>query len=184
MINIAARDLFLNALAFCLLVLIIIIPWINPTPTNAHDAPPPGNLAVSIAWPEGPYDVDVWVLAPGEQKAVGYSNRAGRVFNLLRDDLGLSGDDGPFNREDAFSRGLPAGEYVVNIHGYSVAQELPVEVEIRRADGNGSALLVRETMTIRQAQERTVVRFRLDASGNVVPGSMNRVYKPLRSATK
>jgi hypothetical protein len=40
------------------------------------------------------------------------------VFNLLRDDLGKAQDLTDNNYEVACSRGLPPGEYVVNVHMY------------------------------------------------------------------
>lgn len=182
MIHIAARDLFLNALAFCLLVLIIILPYINPTPTTAQDVPPPGNLIVSIAWPAGNQDVDLWVRAPGEEKAIGYSNKGGAVFNLLRDDLGTVGDTEPFNREDAYSRGLPDGEYVINVHCYRCTVSQAVTVEIGLATNGTTRQIVKVTVDLRPLQERTVARFRVK-DGQVV-GGVNNVFEPLRSAGK
>jgi hypothetical protein len=170
---------------FLFLMLLAFLVLINP-PTNPTEAaiPTPGNMMVTIAWPAGPYDVDLWVQGPGDQLGIGYSNRNGRTFNLLRDDLGLSGDSEPHNREDAFSRGLPAGEYVVNIHGYSIAGELPVSLDIRVADDAGARSFFKRDVTIRPKQELTVVRFTLDDDGTIVPGSLGMIYKPLRSAGK
>jgi hypothetical protein len=52
----------------------------------------PGNVAVEMQWPDKlDADVDLWVQAPGDAP-VGYSNKSGRVFNLLRDDLGKAQD--------------------------------------------------------------------------------------------
>jgi hypothetical protein len=53
-------------------------------------------------------DVDLWVEAPGD-RPVGYSNKSGQIFSLLRDDLGKSQDITDFNYEIAYSRGMPAG---------------------------------------------------------------------------
>ena len=54
--------------------------------------------------------------APGDVP-VGYSNKSGKIFNLLRDDLG-SQDITDYNYEVAYTRGTPGGEYVVNLHMY------------------------------------------------------------------
>lgn len=182
MINIAARDLFLNALAFCLLVLIIMIPHLNP-PAAQATATPPGNMTVSIAWPEGATDVDLWVTGPGQKTATGYSNRGGSLFNLLRDDLGLAGDTLPLNYENAYSRGLPDGEYVVNLHCFTCATDVPVAVEVTLGRDGKQALAFKEIVQLRHKQELTAVRFRLKA-GAVVPGSISKIWQPLREAKK
>ena len=43
---------------------------------------------------------------------VGYSNKGGLFFNLLRDDLGKYKDNSPINYEVSYSRGISEG----NIH--------------------------------------------------------------------
>ena len=61
--------------------------------------------------------VDLWVKAP-DDIPVGYSNRGGLFFNLLRDDLGVYKDPTPINYEVAYSRGINPGEHIVNLHLY------------------------------------------------------------------
>jgi hypothetical protein len=49
---------------------------------------PPGNVIVEMFWDKATdADVDLWVQAPGDVP-VGYSNKSGAIFNLVRDDLG------------------------------------------------------------------------------------------------
>jgi hypothetical protein len=154
---------------------------INP-PVSDGTTLPPGNLMVSIAWPEGNDDVDLWVDAPGQAKPVGYSNRGGAVWNLLRDDLGNGADGTPLNYENAYARGLPAGEYIVNLHGYRTAGSVPVDVEVRIGGvGKSMALVWSGKIAVRNKQEITAVRFRIDAEGRVVPGSATHIFKALRS---
>lgn len=181
MINILGKDLFLNALGFCLLVLILMLPWLNP-PAAQETATPPGHMSVSITWPEGNTDIDLWIKCPDDAKPIGYSNRGGHTCNLLRDDLGNAGDSMPLNYENAYSRGLPAGEYVVNLHLFRGAGPIPVSVEILFGQtGKQAELFLKEVVDLRsQGQERTVIRFRIDGNGKVV--STNRVFKPLRAA--
>ena len=40
---------------------------------------------------------------------VGYSNKGGLFFNLLRDDLGIYKDNSPVNYEVSYSRGISKG---------------------------------------------------------------------------
>lgn len=155
------------------------IPLINPPAKDNPNMPPPGSIAVLACWPEGPIDVDLWTSGPGQEIATGYSNKSGRVWSLLRDDLGTAADDSPVNCESAFARITPAGSYVVNIHGYSLPTG-PVTVHVEIAL-NGK-LLAKTDMEIKPKQERTVLAWTMDAAGNVT-GS-NTVYHALRSAKK
>jgi len=142
-------------------------------------------MAVSISWEPGPLDVDLWVTGPGQDIATGYSHKAGKLWSLLRDDLGTANDDSPINQENAFARETPAGEWVVNVHGFSIDHPVQVYVEIALGrSAEGMVLLYKGTVTIKPKQEITVQRFRLDMDGNVVRGSENHVYKELRSANK
>lgn len=181
--SIAYRDLLMGMNLMLTVLLGFIIMQVNPKAADAEATKAPGNMVVTAAWPDGPTDVDLWVSGPGEAKPVGYSNRGGKLWNLLRDDLGRAGDIGLLNYESAFSRGLPAGEYTVNLHCYSCAATVPVSVEIRfGAPGMQPALFLEVTLELKPRQERTVVTFRLDANGKIVHGSVDKVYRPLRVA--
>ena len=73
---------------------------------------------IEARWPDGvDADVDLWVQAPGDVP-VGYSNKGGAIFNLLRDDLGQRADATGMNYEVSYARGMPAGEYTANLHLY------------------------------------------------------------------
>lgn len=186
MVHIIFRDILLSFLLGLTALTVIMLASLNP-PQKENDATTsPGNLAITVCWPEGAYDVDAWVKAPGDEKAVGYSNRGSKTLNLLRDDLGEANDLMPVNCENVFSRGLPDGEYVVNVHYYKGAKlPLPVTVEVRLGDRRGvSAKIFEKSVTlVREGQEITVVRFKL-RGGKVDPASVNHVYAPLRSAKK
>lgn len=174
-----ADVLLLSFFAVCAYAFVAMQSINPPAKNNPDTLPPPGSLAMIAAWPEGNYDVDLWVKSPDDKLPVGYSRKDGTVCSLLRDDLGVTNDGSPLNAETTFCRALPAGEYQVNIHGYSVpADTITVHVEVAL---NGR-LLVSRNMDMKPKQERTVVRFTLDAAGNVV--SSNEVYAPLRSANK
>jgi len=153
---------------------------INPPTKSDAITTPPGNLMVSIAWPDGPVDVDLWVRGPGEENAVGYSNRGGTLFNLLRDDLGTANDAMPMNYENAYSRGVPSGRYVINVHCFTCAGEVPVSIEVMiTLSGGPPNLLFRGVVVLRPSQERTAIQFRLNENGGVY--AVNNVFEPLRS---
>ena len=166
-------DVLFGFMGILLLFILILIAQINP-PTDPQITPP-GNMVVSAAWPEGNDDVDLW-LAYANQSPVGYSHKSGNVWSLLRDDLGNAGDNTPLNYESAFTRGLPDGEYTVNVKCFRCVGVVPVFVEIRLAQG--ALIWTGQVDLIRNKQERTVLRFRM-VDGAVVRDSVNKVFKPI-----
>lgn len=177
MIRTLIQDVLLAMLLGVVAVVMFILPSVNPA-AEAEPQKQPGNLVASIAWPAGSIDVDLHVLAPGDQP-VSYKQKSGLVWSLLRDDLGTANDSTPINMESAFTRGLPDGEYAVNVRCYGCAGHVPVpvSVEIRLAEGG---LIWRGVVElVRDKQERTALRWRM-ADGKVVVGSENSVFKSMQ----
>ena len=182
------RDVIMLALAGFVAIVIILLPHLNPPGKKVETATPPGNVIVEIRWPETlDTDVDLWVQGPKDQP-VGYSNQGGLIFNLPRDDLGHRDDISKVNYEVAYSRGRPAGEYVVNLHLYrnvSGISPIPVTVIASLKKNPGSSAVALATTNVklrRENQEITAFRFRLSEQGNLVPGSIHTLPKPLRTA--
>lgn len=176
--------LFLAAAGFIAIV-IIIWPLINPPGKKLEeDLKPPGSIIVEIRWPDGrSTDVDLWVKAPGG-RPVGYSNKSGKTFNLLRDDLGNTNDLMHLNYENAYSRGVPAGEWVVNLHLYRDREgiyPLPVQVRVSRKTIRAIVTIYSGTAYLNhEGEEITVVRFTTDEQGRIT--SRNKLFRQLRSA--
>jgi hypothetical protein len=185
------RDVITLALAGFVVMVVLVLPHINPkTPPTKAVADPPGSAIIEVRWPdELDADLDLWVRAPREAP-VGYSNRGGRTFNLLRDDRGHYDDPTNLNYEVSYSRGLPAGEYIVNLHYYGLALglgaaagEVPATVVVStRSPATGVVTRhFTETVTLhRVGEEATALRFEIDGKGEVVPGSLSHLFKPLR----
>ncbi len=184
------RDVLTLALLGFLAVIVILLPFVNPKGRKAESmAPPPGNVIVEITWPsEMNADIDLWVHAPGDAP-VGYSNKGGIVFNLLRDDLGKFMDPTNINHEVAYTRGLIPGEYTVNVHAYRIDTKNPPPIEVKAVvsvkQESGAAdvvpVLGASAMLVRLGQELTIFRFKLDETGRVVEGSVHSLFRPLRS---
>lgn len=181
------RDVIFLALAGFVAVVLLLLPHLHP-PTAAEAAiTSPGNVIVEMRWPDDmDADVDLWVQAPGD-RPVGYSNKGGLVFNLLRDDLGLRGDPAELNYEVSYSRGAPTGEYTVNTHlyrntgGYS-AIPVTIVVSVKRDKETSARRLLATRLELEhEGEERTVFRFQLDDEGGLVTGSVHDLPKPLRS---
>lgn len=173
-------DALFNMLGVLMLFIVALIAQINPP--AAPPQKPPGEIAASITWPAGYTDVDIWVLAPGD-RGVGYSYKSGRVWSLLRDDLGVKNDPLPMNIEAAYTRGLPDGEYVVNVHCYGCAGKVPVPVSVEVRLAAGGVLFSGVVDLVADKQERTAIRFRM-AGGEFVRGSANQVFKKVKGGAK
>ena len=112
------RDVVMLALIGFVAMVIMLLPHVTRKKQETEEHKAPGNVIVEIHWPSDmPVDVDLWVQAPNEPP-VGFWNQSGHIFNLLRDDLGIEGDATNLNYEVSYSRGIPSGEYVVNVHMY------------------------------------------------------------------
>lgn len=183
------RDVILLALSGFVAVVLLLLPHLHP-PLEAKESPPPGNVVIELHWPADiDADVDLWVEAPGDQP-VGYSNKGGRLFNLLRDDLGRFLDITKINYEVAYSRGIVPGEYIVNVHLYRNGiedQTLPVTI-VASVKKNSTDRLRRIATTkvdlTYSGEETTAIRFSMNKEGRLVTGSVNSLFKPLRSGGK
>ena len=140
-----------------------------------------------MRWPDDiNADVDLWVEAPGD-RPVGYSNKGGRVFNLLRDDLGDTADLTGLNYEFTYSRGVPQGEYAINVHLYrNPAKVYPVPATVvvslkKPGFKTAKQILVSKLELTHQGEEATVFRFNLDEKASLVSGSVNNLPKKLRN---
>jgi hypothetical protein len=181
------RDVIMLALAGFVTLVLLLLPHLNPRAKTQDAIRSPGNVIIEARWPdEMDSDVDLWVQAPGDVP-VGYSNKGGAVFNLLRDDLGHTADLTGLNYEFSYSRGIPAGEYTVNVHLYRnhETSTVPVSIVVSvKGSVNESAkqLLATKVILEHEGQELTAFRFRLDDKGRLVSGSVHDLPKPLRTA--
>lgn len=177
------RDVSLLTLAGFLLIVVLVLPFVN-IPGEDEEATPPGNVSVEISWDaESDGDVDLWVKAPGDQ-AVGYSQKSGKIFNLLRDDLGVSNDILGVNYEHAYSRGIPSGEYIVNLHWFregTTHDYQTVNVVVKLHGPNGKRTIGKTTVKLDTVREEvTAFRFVLDEDSNLVDGSVHSDFIPIR----
>jgi hypothetical protein len=181
------RDVIFLALAGFVAIVMLLLPHVNPPAEDSPDRAQPGNVIVEIRWPdEANADVDLWVQAPGDVP-VGYSNKGGVVFNLLRDDLGLHSDFSGLNTEVSYSRGVPDGRYIVNLHMYrNVDDHFPLEVLVVvsiKKDPDSAAVPIQTAKVYlrKEGQELTVFQFRLENKA-LVKGTVHDTPAKIRSA--
>jgi hypothetical protein len=184
-------DTALLMLGGFVLMAVLMMTVMNP-PAKSSEAgvQSPGNVIIEAQWGDKlDADVDLWVEAPGDVP-VGYSNKSGQVFNLLRDDLGRAQDVTDYNYEVAYSRGMPAGEYIVNVHMYrGIGVSYPVAVKlvasVKATPDDMARQIVATTVNLRRENDQiTAFRFRLDEKGQLVAGSINSLFKELRVASQ
>lgn len=181
------RDVIMLALLGFVAIVLLLLPHLNP-PAKAHESvSAPGNVIVEIHWPDHlDADIDLWVEAPGD-RPVGYSNKGGQIFNLLRDDLGHRSDVSKINYEVSYSRGVPAGSYTVNVHLYQnlgMVYPVPVTVvaSVKKSPKEAAKQILSSEVRLNwDGEEVTVFRFDLDDEGRLVPGSLHSLPRPLRS---
>ncbi len=168
--------LFNTLLGFSLLFFISII-FMNPI-AKLGNVNLKAEYIITVTWPDQqPDDVDVWVQDPN-LNLLSYRESDVAWLHLDRDDQGDINDtimiDGvetvyPINQEVVTIRGIVSGEYVVNLQYYKSNTGLPVEVTVKIEKVNPSlkVVFVDKVVLEREDDELTVLRFNLDARGEV-----------------
>jgi len=172
------RDTLFSGMGALAGLAIVILAAVNPVGKDAESTSvPPGNITIQTYWPDDiDADVDTWVKGP-EGAPVGYSNKGGEHYNLLRDDLGIRSEDDPVNFEVVYSRGLPAGGHCVNIHLYSnKSGVLPIKVKVTvtvtkgnagGVKGGGDPALVTDVLLRTEGEEVNVFCFVITKQGDL-----------------
>jgi len=181
------RDVLMLALIGFVAMVIMLLPHISKPKQDTEEHDPPGNVVVEIHWPnELPVDVDLWVQGP-DDVPVGFWNQGSQFFNLLRDDLGLEGDASARNYEVSYSRGIRAGEYIVNVHMYGqvpagVVIPVRIIVSVKTTYDSLRQILATSIDLHRRNQEETAFKFRLTKEGDLVTGSVSTLRHRLITA--
>jgi uncharacterized membrane protein YqiK len=165
----------LIAFVFCFVVALLAF---NPKARKSGDIPAKAEFMVTVSWPDGnPNDIDTWVQEPSG-KVLWFRQRDAGLLHLDRDDRGaknatvlVNGREfsSPIRQEIVTLRGVLPGEYVVNAHYYDSKDQMPVDVTVTVVKVNPQAEIVfNGTQQIpAKGDERTLVRFTLDDSGQV-----------------
>ncbi len=185
-VNVVYRDLLLLLVLVGFTLFIIISSQVSSKNKNEQDAEQKilGSLVAEIAWPQNQNnDIDLWIKAP-DQNAVGYSNKSAGLCDLVRDDLGITGDPMPGNYENIFCRGLVPGEYRINVFYYNnkdVEKEVPVmfSLKIKFSESKIDYSYRSEIFMTRRGQEITLVSFTVLEDGTIDPKSVNNIQKSI-----
>lgn len=168
--------LFNTLLGFSLLFFISII-FMNPI-ARLGNVNFKAEYIITVTWPDNqPDDIDIWVQDPN-QNLLSYRNSDVGWLHLDRDDQGDLNDkifiDGvetvyPINQEVVTIRGIVSGEYIVNLQYYKSVTSQPVTatVKIEKVNPSLKVVFVDKVILQNEDDEKTVLRFNLDANGEV-----------------
>jgi len=180
-------DLLFNTLLGFTLLFFIAIIFMNPI-AKLGNVNFKAEYIITVSWPEDqPDDIDLWVQDP-YQETVSYLRKEAGWLNLDRDDRGDLNDTvmingkkvvHPINQEVVTIRGIISGEYIVNLHYYQSMSNKPVKtvVKIEKVNPVLRLVFIDQMVLNKLDDERTVLRFELDANGEIV--SMNQLPKVL-----
>lgn len=189
--SIVFRDVILLALTGFISMVVLLLPFVNPPTEEEKSSYPPGNVIVELFWDNNrDVDIDLWVQAP-EDIPVGYSNKGGLFFNLLRDDLGKYKDSTPVNYEVSYSRGINVGKYIANLHLYRedktpfkpIDAEMVISVVDPYTNKRKQILKSKKKLKV-IGEEITIFQFNLNKKGELDTNSINNNYVKLRSGNK
>src|ERR1700712_2493745 len=134
---------------------------------------------ITLDWPDNhPDDLDLFVQDP-VGNIVWYRRREAGFLTLDRDDRGGANDfimvngkniPSPIREEIVTVRGIVAGEYTVNVSHFqaSTGQPVAASVKVQKLNPTAQVIFDNKLMLDHTGEERTAVRFRLDAEGKVV----------------
>ena len=148
---------------------------------------------ISMSWPDDhPDDIDLYAEDP-LGNIVWYHVREGGFMMLDRDDRGSVNNtitvDGrkitsSFRQEIVSIRGIIPGEYIVNVHYFLATKGGPIPVVVKAEKINPTVETVSydQINLERMGEEKTAVRFKLAANGNVI--DVNHRPKSLLQLTR
>jgi hypothetical protein len=185
-LNVVFRDFALLLAAMLVILVWVMLPHLHePTKAQNAEIDAPGSILVHAIWPNGNDDIDLWLTSPDDSQPVYFSNKNGVLWDLLRDDMGLPPDESPINFENAFTRGIKPGEYIVNVHCYR-CPEAPFDVDVvvsyrdpHVEDASLVVIMQTKVRMMRDKQERTAVRFTVNDDLKVDAETIHTVYKKL-----
>jgi hypothetical protein len=134
---------------------------------------------ITMDWPDNhPDDLDLFVQDPAGNIAW-YRHREAGFLTLDRDDRGGTNDSiivngkkiaSPIREEIVTVRGIVAGEYTVNVSHFRAIAGQPVaaSVKVQKLNPTVQVIFDNKLMLDHSGDEKTAVRFWLDAEGKVI----------------
>ena len=152
---------------------------------------------ITMDWPDNhPDDLDLFVQDPAGNVAW-YRRREAGFLTLDRDDRGGANDfivvngkkiPTPIREEIVAVRGIVPGEYTVNVSHFQAMTGQPVAatVKVQKLNPTVQVIFDNKVMVDHSGQEKTALRFSLDAEGKVIdvhqrPKSLLETFRNARA---
>ena len=152
---------------------------------------------ITMDWPDNhPDDLDLFVQDPVGNIAW-YRHREAGFLTLDRDDRGGANDfilvngikiPSAIREEIVTVRGFVAGEYTVNVSHFQAVAGEPVAatVKVQKLNPNAQVIFDDKVIVDHTGDEKTALRFRLDAEGKVIdvqrrPKSLLETFRNVRA---
>lgn len=178
-------DVLFNLILIFLTIAILALLLINPI-VKKKDVEEKAEFIITIEWPKGDVDVDIWIMDPDE-RIMFYREKEVGVLNLERDDTGNIKDvivvDGKAmtldnkNYERVSIRGVYPGTYVVNIHLYRhglypqfysrLDTPIPVDVAMQKINPSVKTYFSKKVYLRYMREEVHVFTFTVDRDGDI-----------------
>lgn len=180
-IHISFIDTLFCTITFIKIITVMAIIMIDPLELKEKKAEEKillsveASLSISITWPAGPEDIDLWATGP-DGRPVGYNQTRSETLGYLRDDTGINqsvNDSRKNNYELITAHGFTPGHYVVNVHYFAVhngSLNVPVKVKIllKKKNEDATEIIYNDTVRlVHEKQEKTVLQFDLGLDGTV-----------------
>ena len=172
-------DLLFNSLLAFVGFFMLAIMLIQEENEYIPSSLPKVEFMLTFTWPSGNNDdVDAWIVDPLDS-IVYFNRREDGLMHLDRDDVGNKNDiitlpngkkfEYKENREVINLRGYVPGEYLVNVHMFVKRDPgvTPVQVKLEKMNPY-KVCSVKDITLTEGGQELTVMRFKIDKTGEIV----------------
>lgn len=178
-------DILFNVLLGFAVMLFIAFALIRPD-AKAGNVDVKAEFIITVNWPDrNPDDIDTYVEDP-LGNIVWYHQTQKGFMSLDRDDRGSFNDvqmvngqkvDDPLRQENVSIRHNVAGEYIVNIYKFTddSKQPTPVTVKVEKINPKVSVVYYDTITLVKKGDERTAIRFNIDADGNVTSTNSRQI---------
>jgi len=178
-------DILFNALLGFSVMLFIAFALIRPD-AKAGNVDVKAEFIITVTWPDNDAnDIDTYVEDP-LGNIVWYHAPQKGFMSLDRDDRGnyldtltINGQTvaDPLNQETVSIRRNIPGEYVVNIYRFTDPSPgpVPVKVKVEKINPKVSVVYYDTIVLNLKGDERTAVRFNIDADGNVTSTNQRQI---------
>lgn len=178
-------DMLFNVLLGFTVMVFIAFSLIRPD-AKAGNVESKAEFIITVNWPDkNPDDIDTYVEDP-LGNIVWYHQKQKGFMSLDRDDRGDYLDEivvngkkvlDPLNQETVSIRRNIPGQYIVNVDKFTDATHLPdpVTVKVEKINPKVSVVYYGTLSLANKGDEKTAVRFTIDATGKVTGTSFRQI---------